>query len=230
MDELVLNNIAAAQQEAIWWFLPVIFWAIIGGLGGAIIGCIIGSIWDACTKKDIGMAVLGMRMAGKTLWYNYLTQDNRVGTTNATEKIRSFKMDFSNGRSVTVKQGIDIGGSEVNVQLFYEELIKENDVVLFLFNSYEYLNNLQYEREVNGRMAFIASKWNEHHPDKELSKCIFVVATYADKLVDKEKGCKEIVDRMSKRSFKDMIKQHLLLINMTDKKQVETMKEKIFGE
>ena len=123
MDELVLNNIAAAQQEAIWWFLPVIFWAIIGGLGGAIIGCIIGSIWDACTKKDIGMAVLGMRMAGKTLWYNYLTQDNRVGTTNATEKIRSFKMDFSNGRSVTVKQGIDIGGSEVNVQLFYEELI-----------------------------------------------------------------------------------------------------------
>ena len=103
-------------------------------------------------------------------------------------------------------------------------------MVLFLFNSFEYLNNLQYEREVNGRMAFIASKWDEHHPDKELSKCIFVIATYADKLIDKEKGCKDIVDRMSKRSFRNMIKQHLLLVNMTDKKQVEIMKEKIFGE
>ena len=203
---------------------------MIGGVGGAIMGCIIGSIWDACTKKDIGMAVLGMRMSGKTLWYNFLTNDSRIGTTSSTEKVRSFKMDFSNGRSVTVKQGMDIGGSEINVQLFYEELIKENDVVLFLFNSFEYLNNLQYEREVNGRMAFIASKWDEHHPDKELSKCIFVIATYADKLIDKEKGCKDIVDRMSKRSFRNMIKQHLLLVNMTDKKQVEIMKEKIFGE
>ncbi|MBM6805002.1 hypothetical protein H6A24_00530 [Bacteroides caecicola] len=230
MDELIINNITAVQQEAIWWFLPVIFWALIGGVGGAIIGCIIGSIWDACTKKDIGMAVLGMRMSGKTLWYNFLTNDSRIGTTSSTEKVRSFKMDFSNGRSVTVKQGMDIGGSEINVQLFYEELIKENDVVLFLFNSFEYLNNLQYEREVNGRMAFIASKWDEHHPDKELSKCIFVIATYADKLIDKEKGWKDIVDRMSKRSFRNMIKQHLLLVNMTDKKQVEIMKEKIFGE
>ena len=230
MDELIINNITAVQQEAIWWFLPVIFWALIGGVGGAIIGCIIGSIWDACTKKDIGMAVLGMRMSGKTLWYNFLTNDSRIGTTSSTEEVRSFKMDFSNGRSVTVKQGMDIGGSEINVQLFYEELIKENDVVLFLFNSFEYLNNLQYEREVNGRMAFIASKWDEHHPDKELSKCIFVIATYADKLIDKEKGWKDIVDRMSKRSFRNMIKQHLLLVNMTDKKQVEIMKEKIFGE
>lgn len=91
-----MENITIMQDwqisEAVLWFVPIIAWALLGAVGGAIIEHIIGSIWDS--GKKIGMAVLGMKQSGKTTWYNHLTGDNRAGQTFDRVDIKEIFLKF----------------------------------------------------------------------------------------------------------------------------------------
>ena len=205
------------MSEAILWFVPIIAWGILGAIGGALIGGLIGSIWDKGNK--IGMAVLGMKQSGKTTWYNHLTGDNRTSQTFDHVDIKEISLKFPGGKEAIIKEGKDIGGDEGNVSVYYREMIENNEVVLFFFNAYDYLNDIKYQREVNGRLDYI----KRHLGDRMLS----YIMTYADKLPDRNGSLNEVLNVLKERDFFKMQKGYFL-VNATDKKELEDLTTTIF--
>lgn len=204
-------------SEAILWFIPIIAWGLLGALGGALIGRLIGSIWDKGRK--IGMAVLGMKQSGKTTWYNYLTGDNRVAQTYDSVRIKEIFLKFPDGKEARIKEGVDIGGDEGNVTEYYKKMIDNNEVVLFFFSAYDYLNDNEYRRVVNGRLDYI----KRHLGDKYF----YYIMTYADKIPDREGALSKILDVLKEEDFFKMQKGYFL-INATDKKELEDLSTVIF--
>lgn len=201
------------MSEAIVWFAPIIMWALVAVLGGKLIG----SIWDK--GKKIGMAVLGMKQSGKTTWYNFLTGDNRVSQTYDSVDIKEISLKFPDGKEARIKEGKDIGGDDGNVSVYYKEMIENNDVVLFFFNAYDYLNDIKKQREVNGRLEYI----KRHLDDKMLC----YIMTYADKLPDKNSSLNEILNVLKERDLFKMQKGYFL-VNATDKNDLEKLTMEIF--
>lgn len=216
-----MENITIMQDwqisEAVFWFVPIIAWALLGAVGGVIIGHIIGSIWDS--GKKIGMAVLGMKQSGKTTWYNHLTGDNRAGQTFDSVDIKEIFLKFPDGKEARIKEGKDIGGDEGNVREYYEEMIDNNEVVLFFFSAYDYLYDNDYRRLVNGRLDYI----KRHLGDKRL----YYIMTYADKIPDRDGALNKILDMLKKEDLFKMQKGYFL-VNATDKKELNDLTTTIF--
>lgn len=210
-DLIIMQNLQVS--EAIVWFAPIVLWALVAVLGGKLIG----SIWDK--GKKIGMAVLGMKQSGKTTWYNHLTGDNRVSQTYDSVDIKEIFLKFPDGKEARIKEGKDIGGDEGNVSVYYRKMIENNEVVLFFFNAYDYLNDIKYKREVNGRLEYV----KRHLGDKMLC----YIMTYADKLPDKNGSLNEILNVLKERDLFKMQKGYFL-VNATDKNELEKLTIEIF--
>jgi hypothetical protein len=197
--------------------------------GGVIVSAIGISIW-ATGKEQIGMAVLGMQQSGKTTWYDYLNGQNRHEKTTNKDIVDSFTMHLSDEKSVTIKKGIDIGGDKAFIKEHYEKMIndKENDFVIFFFNIEKYLNKIGYQRDVNSRLDLIYSilikKITEEY---EISKRVFIIMSYKDKLSNPDKSFKDVTTLLSSKKYSPITKQ-MYCVNMLDAHEKETIKKKIF--
>lgn len=210
MEELTLVQ-DLQISEAIVWFWPIIATALF------TLSTLAVSIW--ADGDRIGMAVLGMKQSGKTTWYNYLTGDNRVGQTYDSVDVNEISLKFPGGKEAIIREGKDIGGDEGNVSVYYRMMIENNEVVLFFFNAYDYLNDIKYQREVNGRLDYI----KRHLGDKMLR----YIMTYADKLHDRNGSLNEILNLLKEKDFFKMQKGYFL-VNATDKNELEKLKTEIF--
>lgn len=210
MEELtILQDLQIS--EAIVWFWPIIATAFF------TLSTLAVSIW--ADGDRIGMAVLGMKQSGKTTWYNHLTGDNRVSQTYDSVDIKEISLKFPGGKEAIIKEGRDIGGDEGNVSVYYRKMIENNEVVLFFFNAYDYLNDIKYQREVNGRLDYI----KRHLGDKMLR----YIMTYADKLPDRNSSLNKILNMLKEKDFFKMQKGYFL-VNATDKNELEKLTTEIF--
>lgn len=180
-----------------------------------------GSIWG--NKKEVGMAVLGIDQSGKTTWYDYLCKTNRNEKGTTKDDIDAFTLKFDDGKKVHIKKGIDIGGGSVNIRPYYENMINENDVILFLFNAKKYIEDTEYMRECNARLDFINKKKHE-------SQKIYIIMTFADKLKNRTKAYKQAYELLKSRPYIKEMTDNFVLINMTDEQEKKELKEKMFGE
>ena len=222
-DVLLISEVAT--QEAVFWFIPIIAWAALAGLGGAILIGTITSIWGS--GDHLGMAVLGMPESGKTTWYDYLLKTNRRYTTVDSVEIDGFKISFSDGKSVIVKKGKDIGGNEENIRIYYSKMIENNDIVLFFLNIEKYLGSMAYERDANSRLDFIYFSWKEKKGDKDPSKTVYLIMTHVDKVSNSKEAIEKVLNRMRRRSFSAITTQYTA-INMINNEQLEELKKIIF--
>lgn len=147
------------------------------GIGVKLFGD--NSIWYNNKKKELGMAVLGESQSGKTLWYDYLCHTNYAGEQTTERDIKKITLKFGLGRTVHLKKGKDINGDKSNMYS-YEQMINDNDIILFFNNVYLYIYNKEYQRDVNSRLDFIFEKSNKS------SKKIYIIWSYADKLQHKK--------------------------------------------
>lgn len=179
------------------------------------------NIWG--NKKEVGMAVLGIDQSGKTTWYDYLCKTNRNQKGTTKDDIDAFTLKFDDGKKVHIKKGIDIGGGSVNIRPYYENMINENDVILFLFNAKKYIEDTEYMRECNARLDFINKKKHE-------SQKIYIIMTFADKLKNRTKAYKQSYELLKSRPYIKEMTDNFVLINMTDEQEKKELKEKMFGE
>mgnify|MGYP001332576459 CR=1 FL=1 len=224
-DILILQS--SIHQEAFIWFIPIIWIAI--SAAGVFMLYSISTIWDTDSGDKLGMAVLGMPQAGKTLWYSYLTNKEMAKHTVDRTQVDEFTLYFPKGRQVTIRNGIDIGGNEENIRTYYSQMICNNEIVLFFFNIKSYLDDISYQRKVNSRLDYIYTCWKKNKTGVDPSKKVSLIMSYADLLGNnREDGCKNALNLLRSRTFSEITKQYII-INMMDDKEKGNLKIKLFG-
>lgn len=128
-----------------------------------------------CSGKSI--AVLGMKGAGKTLFYRLLQHKeyNADADSNTSEKdYGEFIYKTKKGRKIKIMAGLDIGGQPDMAKKHYNDLINQSDTIFFLFDLHNYLNEKEYLEDTNARLDYIS----RHVSNKSL----YVFCTHMNKI------------------------------------------------
>lgn len=231
MDILQIENQEQVQEAIIW------FWPLIALVLSALLG---GIKYLSKPDKGLSLAILGMQGAGKTTFWHILTRGMvQKGQTINIEITPEVEVTI-NEKTRLIKQSLDIAGGDELVGTEYEQLIKEKDFVLFLFNSEIILNgngemsSEEYVDEVRTRLQKIKSCLGDH------KKRLHLVATFADKVIKDENDEREIklvantiYNKIGKDfidSFGCTLKEHLVILDMTNQKLVDTyINESLFN-
>ncbi len=203
------------QDEAVWWFIPIIVYsAIWGGVSGIIFGLICEWLNPV---KGHSIAVLGMIGAGKTQFLSNLRNiDYNKFSTLGEEKYEKFKTTIGN-REVIIEAGIDIPGGPEYIKDYYKVLVDKNEIIFFIFNSYNYLNNRDYRNETQARLDFIYDLIK----GKEKSTMLF--GTFADQFKDdseRKDAYKKIKESVINKSYYPLFKSNYAILDMRNKKEL----------
>lgn len=182
------------------------------------------AIYATATKKVRGttLAVLGMQASGKTQLYKTLQGMEYTGyEATSVNEYEGFDIKLPD-RTIHIKKGKDIGGTEAYIKLYYKEMMRENEIVIFVFNAYRYLNDSTYSRNTNARFDFI----NLHRNEKD----IVILGSYLDYFSESEQ--KTIIDKVRQRN-KDKAYAALFAINffvldIRNKESVQEIAKRIF--
>lgn len=226
MNVMFINLLAEAitihlhQQES-WNWIPAILFGVLRGLAVLIYAL----PEETKTKKLEGksMGVLGMSASGKTLLLRSLQgkpYEEYEQTSN--EEYDSFTLTIGT-RSIKIAAGKDIGGVEENVKPYYESFLKDKDICMFLFDLQRYLNDNEYMDQTNARFDHIY-----RHLIKE--KKYAIIGSHVDKVkIKKGESIINIVQsKVADKPYANLLKENFFTRNLTDKKDIETLVEKLF--
>ena len=168
------------------------------------------------------LAVLGMQASGKTQFYKTLQNLEYTGyEATSINEYKGFDIKLTD-RTIHIQKGKDIGGTEAYIKQYYEKMITDNEVVVFVFDVYAYLNDGTYSRNTNARFDFI----NQHRNEKD----IVILGSHLDKFPKKER--KAVIGKVQQMN-KDKIYAGLFSVNffvadIRNKDAVQEIAEKIF--
>ena len=219
--QLLLSLPVPHQQEAVFWFLPVIAVAIL--FAGTVV------ILFGDSYPDVkSFAILGMQGAGKTQFlYNLRNKKyDEYEATLGIEEIGEFSFKLNNGKTITVKGCKDIPGGEEWIPENYGKFIRDNEFLFFLFNSYKYVNNYKYRISVQARMEYVHRNYLNGK-----AKGVYVFATFADQFKSKEdrqKAITEIKSSVNGKTYAGLL-SNFCLLDMRDKDELmKILSDKIF--
>lgn len=203
------------------WLIYVIAVAIFGG----------GTLILLKSRKTQGqrLAVLGMKDAGKTRFYRFLQGKEYIeGHDNETEKdvVESFAYTCSNGSIIKIQKGYDYGGGRDYVKAHYEDLLKDSDIVVFVFDLHKFLNDMEYQKDTNS----IASLINEMN----YKKCNIVkIASHKDEFDLSKQTIKSIFTVFKnaiqgKEYWDAMLECNLFFADMRNNDELKTIADTIF--
>lgn len=214
------------QQECIWWFIPIIAYsALAGGAAGLLVGWLCGEFDDIPGKS---LAILGMQGSGKTQLLSNIrnVEYKDYAATLGEEAYEPFTIHLGN-RDVKIEGGKDIGGGEELIKDYYEEMIKNNEIIFFLFNAYEYRHNSDYQDMTQARLDYI------HRKGVSNGKTVAVFGTFADKFKNEEdvkRAYSDIKQSVANKTYAGLLNKNFGLLNMRNQKQVmEILDKKIFA-
>jgi GTPase SAR1 family protein len=116
------------------------------------------SMSNASTTNIKGIAILGTKGSGKTTLLNVLRgKSYEKPDITSYDKYKEFVYNKQNGNSVTIRQGVDIGGGS-SFRIHYEPMIENADVVFFLFDISKWKTNEEDRREIRSRLQFVTEK------------------------------------------------------------------------
>ncbi len=150
------------------------FGALIGGIGGFLVGGPFGAaagaaagygtgeavsdLWDYINADPVigkSICVLGMQESGKTQLYATMKGVSYSEyTATSYDEYDSFKFSLK-GRTIEVAKGTDIGGGPEYVKANYRKMISENDIIFFVFDVNRFLNDDQYFTDTCTRLDFL---------------------------------------------------------------------------
>lgn len=193
--------------------------ALIGGSVGGVAGGIVGFFGKDNKVNKLG--VIGMQASGKTTFLNNLRGLKAVLNPTSRENFESFKFELSNGKTIYIDKGNDIGGAK-NYMLEYRQIIEKNNIVLYFFNVSEYLTNIDYKRECNSRLDHI----NINIENKKIA----IIASHSD-LSQHSKNIliEEILNQVRDKKYSNLFNNAFFVVNLTDKNEVSGLIDKIFG-
>lgn len=212
-----------AEMQKALWFLPGPWWVWLIGVLISLLGTIIKS--EETEGKSL--AVLGMQGAGKTQLYNMLKGKYGVKTVpTGNEPYESFNIKLKD-RTITISDGKDIGGNETYIRQFYEDMIVQNEIVIFVFNIKSYFNNEKERRLINARLEYLYEKCKLN---KNIDKNVVIIGSFADKLSKDEAKdpYNKLLNLVSKKDYEKLFKKNVFIIDVTNKEQVIKVAEEIF--
>lgn len=225
MLELLLTTLTLPefQQQEAWFWIPI---AIAATIFATVI-IVAGSEETETTElKGKKLGVLGMPQAGKTQLL--MTLQGKPYSQYEQTTVNEYK-EFSlvigeEGRAITIQSGKDIGGSEYNVKAYYEDFLKNKDICIFLFDAQRYKDDQDYRLDTNARLDFI----NQHV--KKWPEGCAIIGTHVDKAKIKEG--ENIIIILQKliagKPYERLFSHNFFAYNLTDKKDIEKLKEKLF--
>ncbi|WP_264521158.1 hypothetical protein [Flavobacterium sp. N1994] len=178
---------------------------VAGVIGGAIAG---GSFKN---NKRIGLGIFGMQNSGKTTIFNFLRNENE-GPGTSIRDLSEIEFKLENGKRLYIKKGVDIGGGEEFIKKNYGPMLLDNnyDVYFFVFNSFEYLNKTNEQRDVDARIDFIKKKNNNKMK-------IILIGSHFDKFKINESIVRnEIKEKVKDKVYSDLFNENLVLIDLTN--------------
>lgn len=202
------------------WLIYIIAVAI---YGGSLI------LLRTCKIKGKKLAVLGMKDAGKTRFYRFLQGKEYiegVDEESGQNEIESFTYTCSNGSIIKIQKGYDYSGARDYVKTFYEDLLKDSDVVVFVFDLHKFLNDMEYQKETNS----IASLINEMN----YKKCNIVkIASHKDEFDLPRQTINSIFTDFKyaiqgKRYWNAILGCNLFFADMRNKDELKIIADKIF--
>lgn len=200
------------QDEAVWWFIPIILYS-------ALAGIITASICEwLIPVKGHSLAVLGMQGAGKTQFLSNIRNIdyNEYSATSGEEKYEKFKTKIGN-REVTIEGGMDIPGGPEYIKDYYKVLVDKNEIIFFIFNSYDYLNNRDYRNETQARLDLIFDLIEGK------GKSTMLFGTFADRFKDdseRREAYNRIKESVSNKSYYPLFKSNYAILDMRNKKEL----------
>lgn len=205
---------------AIIQFIPLVLWIL-----GAIFlgGCII-VVYNAVKTTGKKLAIIGMERAGKSTLYNMLkTGEPGMPLQTSVEEIGEFTIK---DRKIKIKKGKDIGGGTEFIQ-YYEDMIKQNEIIIFVFNVSKYLNDIIYQRDTKDRLDFVYRKSREFN--KEVNNLV-MLASHVDLLSsDKQKtAVKDILNTINGKQYNEMFKNNFFVMSIVNNEHINKLKESIF--
>lgn len=150
--------------------------------------------------ENIKLAVLGREQAGKTSFYNFL-KEGKPGDPDQTpleNEIEKFETHDSEGHTIKIHKVKDISGQKEFVARYYKELVTDYDVILFFFNSKDFMTDEDYSTDVVDRISVMAHHIN---PTKDSNnKSVYIVPTFKDEAeadgITDDKLLKELYNKL----------------------------------
>ena len=202
-------------------FFPIPVWLF---LSPAIIYILKLIGWFYRKVKGKRLAVLGMKGAGKTRFYRHLQNKPYIEGESGVDEYEEFEYKKQDGKTIYIRKGKDIGGSEDYINL-YEDMIKECDILVFCFDIKRYLSDSTYEKQVNVRFEFVCRKFKElNRPKGNFVK----IASHIDEAKDPMSAIKQFNNLLKKKSYYKEFIYNIYPVNMTNKKDLEKIENKIF--
>lgn len=187
-----------------------------GAAGGGLVSLF---LYD---EKVNNLGLIGMQSSGKTTFLNNLRGIETVLSPSSREYYKSFKFHLSNGKTIYINKGNDIGGAK-NYISEYREVINKSDVVLYFFDVSKYLTSIDYKRECNSRLDHI-------NVDSE-NKKIVIIGSHSDlSQHNKNKLTEEILTQVRDKKYYNLFNNSFFVVNLTARNEVTTLIDKIFGK
>lgn len=181
-------------------------------------------------SSRIKLGILGMPGSGKTSLLNFLDNNNRtIGGQSFDQPYEAFEYSFhdEDRSNVKVASGIDIPGAKESRQQHMMPFLNEKDVVIYIFDIFEYLSDREYEKDTNGDLEFIYS----HCRYKSGSLKVCILLSHIDKYGSTRKKAKKL-DEFKKKvrglSYARVIFDNYAPVNIMDKEQLIEIEKKLF--
>ncbi len=171
------------------------------------------------------LAILGMDQSGKTLYFHFLQGKEYFEQQTEIDEIGPFTYKKSDGTTIKIKKGIDIGGSQRFARR-YEELMNNSDCVIFMFDISKYFKDDEYRRDVHSRLEYIYNK----KESQGIANCNFkIFATHKDLLDsnDLNEAKTMFENNIKNKPYKDILNCAIFRINLRDKDKVKEITDKI---
>lgn len=231
LDSLVYEEPSVTWREELWKAISndakeLLRWGTTFGPIGAV-----GKyLYDK--YQGTSLAILGMPEAGKTQFWKNLKGESYSAyeTTNAEQAYTPFFYNYGD-RKFRVGAGKDIGGAEENIRPYWEKLIEESKIVIFIFDVSKYLKEQDYQLQTNARLDFLYNKRGEFTGSNQ--KKFAVIASHPDQVDKVELEGADLVTRMKSvvhgKPYAALFYQNCWTCNLTDPKDFSTITERLFA-
>lgn len=199
-------------------------------IGGAFL--LVAILWVATTWGDTkevkpvrgaSLVILGMPSAGKTQFWKNLKGESYTAyeTTNLVQEYKPFVY-----KSIRIDVGKEIGGDLRNVETYWENLMQDCDIALFIFDVSKYLNDTTYLEEANVRFDF----FYRHLGEKDYA----IIASHPDKVGKVKQGeetdlVKRVQSLMKGKVYSSLFQSNFFVRNLTDPQDFHIITEKLFA-
>lgn len=233
------NSIEETQQAA----FPLLLLLLCAG-GGGILAFALYILFsgESPTKvynkyRNVNLAILGPNEAGKTTLWNYLKgvpfskeyfeTDGKTRVSFVSSNKTWYTKKSNNSEEKIKFSGYDINGNGDFIKVEWEELIKESDMIIFIFNANKYLFDIDYQRDVNQRMQYVKYTIDKQNDGRKRN--VWLLGSYADLLSNKKEQWRKIIDIIKTKPYSS-ISHNNACVNLTNKKELDEYYKKMFTE